>query len=145
MCKLLLFSPDFRIKDVTNHNHSILRSFWKIKIQRARFFPCLEHCVISRSTLFFRFLGKMCYPTKAHFRVYKKTITLMYFLINLLVFAGNVGHNILIKKFENQGNAVGKNQMLRHKFELVHVIHLIKKIVEKLHHKKKKFVKLKKV
>ena len=80
----------------------------------------------------------MCYPTKAHFRVYKKTITLMYFLINLLVFAGNVGHNILIKKFENQGNAVGKNQMLRHKFELVHVIHLIKKIVEKLHHKKKK-------
>ena len=41
---------------------------------------------------------------------------------HLLIFAGNVSHDILVKKLQNQWNTIGKDEMLRHKFELVNMI-----------------------
>ena len=40
----------------------------------------------------------------------------------LLIFAGNVSHDILVKKLQYQRNTIGKDEMLRHKFELVNMI-----------------------
>lgn len=41
---------------------------------------------------------------------------------NLLVLGSDVGHNVLIEKFQNKRDAVGEYQVLRHKLELVNVI-----------------------
>ena len=42
----------------------------------------------------------------------------------LLVFGCDIRHNVLVEKLQNQRNAVGKDQVLRHEFELVDVIQL---------------------
>ena len=47
---------------------------------------------------------------------------------SLLIFRCDVCHDVLVEEFQDQRDAVGKHQMLRHKLELVHVVDL-KKIV----------------
>ena len=41
----------------------------------------------------------------------------------LLVFGAYVSHDVLVEEFQHQRNAIGENQMLRHEFELVNMIH----------------------
>ena len=41
-----------------------------------------------------------------------------------VVLAANVSHDVLVEELENEGNAVGKDQVLRHELELVDVVDL---------------------
>ena len=42
--------------------------------------------------------------------------------ISVLIFGSDVGHYVLIEELENQRDAVGKDEMLRHEFKLIDVI-----------------------
>ena len=44
--------------------------------------------------------------------------------INSLVLGRDVSHDVLVEKLEDQRNAVGEDQVLRHKLELVDMIDL---------------------
>lgn len=42
----------------------------------------------------------------------------------LHILRSHVTHDVLVEELQNQRNAVGKNQMLGHEFELINVIQL---------------------
>ena len=44
--------------------------------------------------------------------------------IHSLVLGSDVCHDVLVEELEDEGDAVGEDEVLRHELELVHVVHL---------------------